>query len=504
MRQSLVIILIVLLISFPLIIVSFNNVFAISSGFYSDRFNTGQTPFDSLSVQDSTKFDEYGRLIFYQGASTTPLIDFDDVPDNYQVLIDLPGNFYINAHGNAKFRVMEATQGKMILVSPVPGNNYIKFFTNDEQMRFRPGELNSYSGDIFFQCGDRNHIFFQDSTLTNQAKMILDGDDIGWYLSQGVPFKNLTDTSQYWLWGNNGYHLYSNINIMNGDTLLGMDASATDTFMVYDDGDTTRFVSDNPIKIGNSSLIINTDGTVVATGDVEGSDINATNILKLGNIDINTSGTLSNVAYESQENIFTENQTISGGDTLIFIDTTGNDSSLIYDDGSNMVIDSENPVLLANGKLEFPATQSASSNVNILDDYEEGTFTPVVGGSDTSRTLGYTQQTGVYTKIGNRVYFSLRVTIGEPYSAGVGNIRILNLPYTGKSISSFYFVVNCMFENVNIPDTATQIQAYISSSSDYIEFMELKDNTAWNILDYTDTVLQTGTDISISGEYLTQ
>lgn len=46
--------------------------------------------------------------------------------------------------------------------------------------------------------------------------------------------------------------------------------------------------------------------------------------------------------------------------------------------------------------ITFPATASLSSNVNTLDDYEEGTFTPV-SGTNISVTYAY------YTKIGRVV-----------------------------------------------------------------------------------------------------
>lgn len=42
---------------------------------------------------------------------------------------------------------------------------------------------------------------------------------------------------------------------------------------------------------------------------------------------------------------------------------------------------------------------------NLLDDYEEGTFTPAFHGS--GLTITYDQQVGKYVKIGNSVFFSL-------------------------------------------------------------------------------------------------
>jgi len=51
--------------------------------------------------------------------------------------------------------------------------------------------------------------------------------------------------------------------------------------------------------------------------------------------------------------------------------------------------------------ITFPATQSASSNVNTLDDYEEGTWTPTQGAGLT--VVGTFSSSGSYTKIGRLV-----------------------------------------------------------------------------------------------------
>ncbi len=51
--------------------------------------------------------------------------------------------------------------------------------------------------------------------------------------------------------------------------------------------------------------------------------------------------------------------------------------------------------------ITFPATQSASSNANTLDDYEQGTFTPTLGGTWTTSPTGLS---GTYVKIGRQVY----------------------------------------------------------------------------------------------------
>ena len=73
--------------------------------------------------------------------------------------------------------------------------------------------------------------------------------------------------------------------------------------------------------------------------------------------------------------------------------------------------------------ITFPATQSASSDANTLDDYEEGTWTPDIGGVAT-----YGAQDGRYTKIGNfvKLRFLLVVSLKGTGSA----TTITGMPFT--------------------------------------------------------------------------
>ena len=85
--------------------------------------------------------------------------------------------------------------------------------------------------------------------------------------------------------------------------------------------------------------------------------------------------------------------------------------------------------------ISFPATASASSDANTLDDYEEGTWTPVVVGTSSAGTVSYSQQVGRYTKIGNRVFFQFTVVYSG--GTGTGNLRVTGLPFTNASGAGF-------------------------------------------------------------------
>lgn len=92
---------------------------------------------------------------------------------------------------------------------------------------------------------------------------------------------------------------------------------------------------------------------------------------------------------------------------------------------------------LSNGQIVFPATQVPSAGANTLDDYEEGTWTPVL----TFITPGdlsvvYTNQTGFYTKIGRFVQISFVVeTSTFTHTTASGACQVTGLPFApGTSV----------------------------------------------------------------------
>ena len=101
--------------------------------------------------------------------------------------------------------------------------------------------------------------------------------------------------------------------------------------------------------------------------------------------------------------------------------------------------------------ITFPATQSASSNANTLDDYEEGTWTPSIGGTAT-----YTAQTATYTKIGRVVTVNAILIIN---TIGTGSATtITGLPFAATSnnagsVSTFSQLATSVVNLVPYTDT---------------------------------------------------
>ncbi len=90
---------------------------------------------------------------------------------------------------------------------------------------------------------------------------------------------------------------------------------------------------------------------------------------------------------------------------------------------------STGPSIIADAGITVGNTEEVGAT--ILDWYLEGSFTPVVFGSSAAGAGTYSVQTGAYTRIGNRVFFNLRVTYTG--HTGTGNIGISGLPYAAAN-----------------------------------------------------------------------
>lgn len=96
--------------------------------------------------------------------------------------------------------------------------------------------------------------------------------------------------------------------------------------------------------------------------------------------------------------------------------------------GSNPRTLSEGPKILNSG-VRFPATQIASSDANTLDDYEEGTWTPVIAGEGGTSGQTYGTQTGLYVKIGSFVFLCYLVSLTNKGTI-TGDVVIGGLPFS--------------------------------------------------------------------------
>lgn len=93
------------------------------------------------------------------------------------------------------------------------------------------------------------------------------------------------------------------------------------------------------------------------------------------------------------------------------------------------------------GQIAFPATQNPSSNANVFDDYEEGTWTPTITSSGGGAAT-YNSQNGYYTKKGSEVHASGYLNLASKGTLGGGNLSISGLPFTIANITNNFIAVN--------------------------------------------------------------
>jgi hypothetical protein len=89
---------------------------------------------------------------------------------------------------------------------------------------------------------------------------------------------------------------------------------------------------------------------------------------------------------------------------------------------------------------------NSATAANLLDDYEEGTWT----GTVSSGVFSYTHNTGYYRKVGNLVYIQIYIVISG-YTSG-SRVSLEGLPFTSKNISSYdgHYPISCTrFNNVH-------------------------------------------------------
>jgi hypothetical protein len=104
--------------------------------------------------------------------------------------------------------------------------------------------------------------------------------------------------------------------------------------------------------------------------------------------------------------------TTTYGTLLSYAGTTNGSATLVTTVGKDLTFALQGATQSSGTGIAFPASQSASSNANTLDDYEEGTFTPSLSTGFTVNS-GTFASTSIYTKIGNIVHFTIFQTSGN-------------------------------------------------------------------------------------------
>jgi len=145
--------------------------------------------------------------------------------------------------------------------------------------------------------------------------------------------------------------------------------------------------------------------------------------------------------------------------------------------------------LVVNAGIKFPATQANTTNVNTLDDYEEGTWTAVLSDGTNNATME-SSTFGHYTKIGGEVIIRCRVRVTSLGSVS-GDLRVTGLPFTPSGDATDGYACAIGYQNDLAITAGESVHARCYGSNDYIQLF-VNDAT-------TGSTAMQGTEFTASG-----
>ena len=232
---------------------------------------------------------------------------------------------------------------------------------------------------------------------------------------------------------------------VNGAAIFN-ESGADKDFRVESDGNANMLFVDggtNRVGIGKSNPagVLDVTGSIIGTGlQIDGDAV----IQKAsGDVSLTIAANENSSAREPALKLKGANS--SSNPIIEFGDSTSYTGSIQYENadksmqfGTNsserMRIHSNGVLSAANGVALGVGT--ANTNSNVLDDYEEGTWTPVMttsGGSLSSVAYGAYNK-GWYTKVGRNVTINFNVHLSSKGSGGSGAVRMSGYPFSGTTL----------------------------------------------------------------------
>jgi hypothetical protein len=214
-----------------------------------------------------------------------------------------------------------------------------------------------------------------------------------------------------------------------------------------------------------------------------------------------TDNNIGNIGVNDTSGIMTMGTAKAGG--TLALRTADSVNALTIDASQNLAVTSGN-LSFANGQgIDFSATAGTGTS-ELLDDYEEGTWTPVWSpATGAFSSVTYRFQNAVYTKIGNVVYISCQLSSDAiTVDTGSGNISIGGLPFTAVAVQNSSMAVSSAndfagdFPNAaNVGPSSQTLRLYYRTAV----------NGATSLLNVTDlsTATSYGNAIDLSGFYYT-
>ena len=188
--------------------------------------------------------------------------------------------------------------------------------------------------------------------------------------------------------------------------------------------------------------------------------------------------------------------TTTTGEWSVGIDGTNGNNFAINNSGDNsnnkIVISSSQVSLYGNVSvpngnivmgntrgIDFSATSDSSGNTSeLLDDYEEGSFTPQFDGL--SNTPSYAARNGRYTKIGRYVHITGIIQTGgtnPTFSNTSAVLTLTGLPFTGTGVIYYVSLGNVSHQHWDCYGSGNNENNFASGDADFL-YCQMEHNTS--------------------------
>lgn len=123
--------------------------------------------------------------------------------------------------------------------------------------------------------------------------------------------------------------------------------------------------------------------------------------------------------------------------------------------GDQTIINGNLVIGTAGKGIDFSAASHATGMTSeLLNDYEEGTWTPIIQGSSTAGTGTYSSANGYYTKVGRQI--TVHFWIYWTAHTGTGNLQIAGFPFASANLNNG-FANGCFGEVANLTLSANNV-----------------------------------------------
>ena len=268
------------------------------------------------------------------------------------------------------------------------------------------------------------------------------------------------------------------LNVSGAFTSLGIDDNANATAITID--------SDENVLVGLTAPITNVNTTV--DGVTFGKTYTWTHVSNAGGqyVQRQNDGNFSTF-YRSTTNAGSIG-TIAGYMTVGTSDTgvvfhSGEDNIQPWNVSTNTGRDNAISLGVHNGRfkdlyLSGGVYLGGTGAANKLDDYEEGTWTPLIdAASGTQPSISYAHNTGSYTKVGRLVTLIGYIRISSISGTTSGNLNINGLPFPQTGGDGYAACGSFAHSGLNFVNTQFgSISQYITTN---IGFLTSTNNAAW-------------------------